>query len=146
MLGTSSENVQVPGTLTVNGNSTIGTSSSNTSTFNAIPNFVNGFKCAGTNAYNLVMGIATYVDGSSSNYGDSQIPSGQWGSATYTLDQDVTYITGCFISSQNNNFNMWFYQSISSTQVELMYTNMSGSTETIPQTVAYMIFGTNNIT
>jgi hypothetical protein len=145
MLGTSSENVQVPG------NSTIGSSSSNTSTFNAIPNFINGFKCASANAYNLVMGTATYVEGSCSNYGNSSIPSfiyspQGYGSATYTFDQDVTNCTGCFINSNNGNFSMWYAFSNSTTSFELNYANMSQDTQTIPTNVVYMAFGISNIT
>ena len=122
MLGTSAETVQVPGTLTVNGNSTIGTNSSNISTVNAVPNFVNGFRCAGANAYSLFMGTATYSSGGYD--GSTSIPPyiGSYygdGNAYYNLDQTITGIVGCFINSQNTNFTMWYVSQQSTTQLYL---------------------------
>ena len=146
MLGTSAETVQVPGTLTVEGNSTIGSISSTTSTFNAVPNFVNGFRCAGANAYSLFMGTATYSSGGyngstsippyiGSTYGD--------GNAYYNLDQTITGIVGCFINSQDTNFTMWYVSNPSTTQVYLSYVNLTTDYQTLPNQVVYMAFCAN---
>ena len=133
------------GAATILGDSQIGSSSSNTSTVNAVPNFVNGFRCAGANAYNLVMGIATYSSGGY-NGDPSSIPpytiSAVYGdgNAYYNLDQTITNMIGCFINSQDTNFSMWSAGSTSTTQLYLSYVNLTNDYQALPLTVVYMAF------
>jgi hypothetical protein len=131
------------------GNSSNGTNSSNTSTFNAITNFVNGFQSAGANAYSLFMGTATYSSGGYN--GSTSIPpyinSGSYGdgNAYYNLDQSLSGIVGCFINSQDTNFTVWYVNNPSTTQLYLSYVNLTNDYQTLPNQVVYMAFCANYI-
>ena len=143
-------------TTTINGNSTIGSSSSNTSTVNAVPNFVNGFRCAGATAYTFFMGTATSTGSLVDDYGSSgnQIPpnlnSGGTAYGSYTLDQSISNIIGCFINPVVNTYtgsgslyplvSTWYFNQISSTQINVAIVNLATNYEPIPTTVYYMAF------
>jgi hypothetical protein len=143
MLGTSAETVVIPASCT------IGSSSTNTSTFNAIPNFVNGFSCAGGNSFKLYCGTATYVDGSvniNNSNNTSIVPQvnyGGTGIATYTLDQTISSTisgVGCFVNCPNYNFVFWYYYQSSTTTIVAAFSNLSTSTQTLPTSISYICF------
>ena len=154
MLGTSAETVVIPASCTIGtsctigASSTIGTSSSDTSYFNAIPNFVNGFQCAGGNSFKLYCGNAYYVDGSVYSNGSNntsiipQIYSGGTGTATYTLDQTFSSpILGCFVNCPNYVFAFWYYYQPSSTNTIIAaFSNLSITDQTLPTTIQYICF------
>ena len=157
MLGTSAETVVIPGT------STIGSSSTNTSTFNAIPNFVNGFQCAGGNIKNLYMGLATWTGNYTSTYdvqnGNTLNPvvlNGGTSYGSYTLDQSISGIVGCFINPTCNTVSTdnsgalypfvtaWYFNQISDTQINVAWANLGTFYEGIPTQVQYIAFADVN--
>jgi hypothetical protein len=136
-------------TFGVIGNSTVGTESANTSTFNAIPNFVNGFKCASGNSFKLYCGTATYVDGSIDCFSANgisvcpQLNAGGTGVATYKLDQSiVSPILGCFVNCSNYWFVFWYYYQPSgvSNQIIAAFSNLSTNYQNLPTTINYICF------
>ena len=133
----------------VNGNSTIGSQSYNLSTFNAIPNFVNGFKCASGNSFKLYCGTATYVDGSIDCFSANgisvcpQLNAGGTGVATYKLDQSiVSPILGCFVNCSNYYFVFWYYYQPSgiSNQIIASFSNLSTNYQNLPSSINYICF------
>ena len=153
MLGTSAETVVIPASCT------IGASSTNTSTFNATPNFVNGFQCAGGNIKNLYMGLASWTGYYTSTY-DVQngtnlnpvVSSGGTSYGSYTLDQSISGIVGCFINPTCNTVSTdnsgalypfvtaWYFNQISDTQINVAWANLGTFYEGIPTQVQYIAF------
>ena len=135
-------------TCNIESNLIVGASTSTTSTFNAIPNFVNGFSCAGGNSFKLYCGTATYVDGSVYSNGSNntsiipQIYSGGTGVATYTLDQTFSSpILGCFVNCPNYVFAFWYYYQPSSTNtIVVAFSNLSITDQTLPTSFQYICF------
>jgi len=132
MLGTTGETVVIPG------NSTIGLSNLNTSTFNAIPNFVNGFKCNGGSTNQIYMGTATY--------NGSSIPLSPQDTINilYTLDNNQSIsgtITGGFINMTAIALICNYHSQLSSNQFYVQYTNSSTTyTYNIPFSIQYIVF------
>ena len=139
-------------TCNIESNLIVGASTSTTSTFNAIPNFVNGFSCAGGNSFKLYCGTATYVDGSVQyySYGSTtpttsivpQDDGGGTGIAFYTPDQTLPVpIIGCFVNCPNYFLPFWYYyQNTSTGQLALAFSNLSTSTQTLPTSITYICF------
>ena len=137
MLGTSAETVVIPASCT------IGSSSTNISTFNATPNFVNGFQCAGGNSHKLYMGLASWTGYYTSTYdvqnGTNLNPvvlNGGTSYGSYTLDQSISGIVGCFINPSVNTVSIdgsgalypfvtaWYFNQISDTQINVAWANL----------------------
>jgi hypothetical protein len=153
MLGTSAETVVIPASCT------IGASSTNTSTFNATPNFVNGFQCAGGNSHKLYMGLASWTGNYTSTY-DVQngtnlnpvVDSGGTSYGSYTLDQSISGIVGCFINPTCNTgstdgsgalypfVTAWYFNQVSDTQINVAWANLGTFYEGIPAQVQYIAF------
>jgi hypothetical protein len=129
ILGTTSETVFMPG------NSTIGSSSSNTSTFNAIPNFVNGFSCNGGTSRQIYMGVANC------NSGNLTIGGGGDTTFTFTLDTTInSSITGGFVNTPSQNFCCTYYNQLNTTEITVAVTNLSSVNNTLSSQIQYMFF------
>ena len=130
---------------TITGNSTIGTSSSNTMTVNAIPNFVNGFQCNGSNAYRLYMGTANYISvdmaGTINETGiPPEVNSGGTGQALYLLDQNIQSIIGCFVNGSNSSIVFWYNYQLYENQIYCSISNLATTTQYLPGTIQYIAF------
>nr|WPF46681.1 MAG: hypothetical protein [Lake Baikal virophage 9] len=148
-IGTSSTSTS----CSIEGNSIVGSSSTNSATFNAVPNFVNGFACSGGNPFILYCGTATYINGTIDDSGaiinsdgtisiPPQVNSGGTGLATYTLDQDVLTIKGCFINAPTICFAFWYYEQPSgiSNQITVGFSNLATTSQLLPTTISYILF------
>ena len=132
----------------IESNSIVGSSSSNSSTFNAIPNFINGFKCASGNSFKLYFGTAYYVDGSIDCFSANgisvapQLNAGGTGVATYSLDQTISSpILGCFVNCSNYYFVFWYYYQPSGTNTIIAsFSNLSTNYQNLPSNINYIIF------
>jgi len=141
----------------IEANSIVGSSSSNTSTFNAIPNFVNGFQCGSGNARKLYMGTASWTGYYTTNYSVSNgnelspvVNSGGTSYGSYALDQSIPNIVGCFINpfvnSTNSNgtvypfVSTWYFNQISETEINVVWANLGTNYEQIPTSVQYIAF------
>jgi hypothetical protein len=153
MLGTSAETVVIPASCT------IGSSSTNISTFNATPNFVNGFQCAGGNSHKLYMGLAAWTGNYTSTYdvqnGTNLNPvvlNGGTSYGSYTLDQSISGIVGCFINPGVSTVSIdgsgalypfvtaWYFNQISDTQINVAWANLGTYYEGIPTQIQYIAF------
>jgi hypothetical protein len=152
-IGTSSST----STCNIEANSIVGSSSSNTSTFNAIPNFVNGFQCGSGNSRKLYMGTASWSGYYTSDYNVSngtEIPpvlnSGGTSYGSYTLDQSISNIVGCFINPTVNSTNnsgvlyplvtIWYFNQVSDTEINVAWANLGTNYENVPTSVQYIAF------
>jgi len=132
----------------IEANSIIGASSTNTSTFNAIPNFINGFKCASGNSFKLYCGTAYYVDGSIDCFSANgisvapQLNAGGTGVATYSLDQTISSpLLGCLVNCCNYYFVFWYYYQPSGTNtINVAFSNLSTNYQNLPSSINYICF------
>ena len=131
----------------IEANSIIGASSTNTSTFNAIPNFINGFKCASGNSFKLYCGNAYYVDGSIDCFSANgisvapQLNAGGTGIATYTLDQTISSsLLGCIVNCPQYYFVFWYYYQPSTSTIVVAFSNLSTNYQDLPTSIQYICF------
>jgi hypothetical protein len=123
-------------------NSTIGSNGGNTSTFNAIPNFVNGFKCNNSTNNIIYTGTATYLSGALNN-----IQPLSSGTAYFEFDNNktlITSITGIFINTQSSLCFCSYVNgslNVSESSIQISITNLSNTNVLdLAQSIQYMIF------
>ena len=118
------------------------------SNFSVVATFNSGFKCAKQpTAYNIFMGIATYVSSNEPNGSNTVPPYGGstvYGdcNATYVLDQSISNVQGMFISPNDTNFSMWYVAMIDTNNVNISCVNLTSDNKTLPTTIGYMCFAT----